>query len=155
MNGTPEQLTGWSAAEADRQPLATILHILPEPNTTSVTAEIERVMGGEQRSGAAAGVLMQRRDGSATPIHERASPIRDQYGDVTGLVFVLRDITQERAFATQLHHQATHDALTGLANRREFEHHLQRSIDDRQRTGGEHALLFLDLDQFKVVNDTC
>ena len=155
MNGAAEQLTGWSAAEADRQPLATILHILPEPNTTSVTAEIERVMGGEQRSGAAAGVLMQRRDGSATPIHERASPIRDQYGDVTGLVLVLRDIRQERAFATQLHHQATHDALTGLTNRREFEHQLLLAIEDQKRAGTDYAVLYLDLDQFKVVNDTC
>src|ERR1017187_3210787 len=135
MNGTPEQLTGWSAAEADRQPLATILHILPEPNTTSVTAEIEREMGGEQRSGAAPGVLMQRRDGSATTIEERASPIRDQYGDVTGLVLVLRDIRQERAFATQLHHQATHDALTGLTNRREFEHQLLLAIEDKKASG--------------------
>jgi diguanylate cyclase (GGDEF)-like protein/PAS domain S-box-containing protein len=155
MNGAAEQLTGWLAAEADCQSLGTIMHIHPEPNTTSVMAEIERVMGGEQLSGAATGVLLQRRDGSATPVHERASPIRDQYGDVTGIVLVLRDITQERAFATQLHHQATHDALTGLTNRREFEHQLLLAIEDQKRTRTDYALLYLDLDQFKVVNDTC
>jgi diguanylate cyclase (GGDEF)-like protein len=72
-----------------------------------------------------------------------------------GIALVMRDITQERALAAQLLHQATHDALTGLANRREFEQHLARAIIDQTRTGQEYALLYLDLDQFKVVNDTC
>jgi len=132
-----------------------VLHILPEPNTYSVTSEIERILGGEQCAGPATGSLLQRRDGSTTPVHERAAPIRDSHGEVTGIAFVLRDITQERAFAAQLLHQATHDALTGLVNRREFEQQLDLAILDQKRTGTEYALLYLDLDQFKVVNDTC
>ena len=155
MNGAAEKLTGWSAAQAAQQPLSTVLSIVSEPNIFSITSDISQILSGEQRTGSATGSILKRRDGSTVAIHEHAAPIRDSHDEVIGIVFVLRDITQERAFATQLHHQATHDALTGLANRREFEHHLQRSIDDRQRTGGEHALLFLDLDQFKVVNDTC
>jgi diguanylate cyclase (GGDEF)-like protein len=90
-----------------------------------------------------------------TAIHERAAPIRDSHDQVTGIVFVMRDITQERAFAAQLQHQATHDALTGLTNRREFERLLRLAIDDQSRSGVAHALLYLDLDQFKVINDTC
>ncbi len=155
MNAAAEKLTGWSAAQAEQQPLATVLSIVSEPNIFSITSEISQILSGEQRTGSATGSILKRRDGSTVAIHEHAAPIRDSHDEVMGIVFVLRDITQERAFATQLHHQATHDALTGLANRREFEHHLQRSIDDQQRTGSEHALLFLDLDQFKVVNDTC
>jgi diguanylate cyclase (GGDEF)-like protein/PAS domain S-box-containing protein len=155
MNGAAEQLTGWSAAEAETQSLATVLTILPEPNTFSVTAEISRILSGEQRTGSATGSLLQRRDGSTVPIHEHAAPICDSHGEVMGIVFVLRDITQERAFATQLQYQATHDALTGLANRREFERQLLLAIEDQERSGTEYSLLYLDLDQFKVINDTC
>src|SRR5579863_3302776 len=155
MNAAAEQLIGRPAAEAVGRPLATVPRILPEPNTYSVTSEIEQILAGEQRTGPATGSLLQGRDGSTTPVHERAAPIRDSHGEVIGIVFVMRDITQERAFAAQLLHQATHDALTGLANRREFERQLGWAILDQQRTGTDHALLYLDLDQFKVVNDTC
>lgn len=155
MNSAAELLIGWPAAEAVGQPLATVLHILPEPNTFSVTAEIAQILAGEQRTGPTTGSLLRRRDGSTTPVHERAAPIRDSHGEVIGVALVMRDITQERAFAAQLLHQATHDALTGLANRREFEQRLGRAIVDKKSTGSEYALLYLDLDQFKVVNDTC
>jgi diguanylate cyclase (GGDEF)-like protein/PAS domain S-box-containing protein len=155
MNSAAEVLIGWSASEAIGQPLATVLHMLPEPNTFSVTAEIEHILAGEQRTGASTGSLLRKRDGSTTPVHERAAPIRDSHGAVIGIALVMRDITQERAFAAQLLHQATHDALTGLANRREFEQQLGRAIVDQRSTGTEYSLLYLDLDQFKVVNDTC
>jgi diguanylate cyclase (GGDEF)-like protein/PAS domain S-box-containing protein len=155
INAAAEQLIGWTAAEAAGLPLATVLRIVPEPNTFSVTSKIERILAGEQCAGPATGTLLQRRDGSTTPVHERAAPIRDSHGEVMGIAFVMRDITQERAFAAQLLHQATHDALTGLANRREFEQQLGSAILDQKRAGTEYALLYLDLDQFKVVNDTC
>jgi len=155
MNGAAEALTGWSSVEATQQPIHSVLHIVLEPNVFSITADIAEILSGEQRTGPATGSILKRRDGSTVAIHEHASPIRDSHGEVIGIVFVLRDITQERAFSTQLHYQATHDALTGLANRREFERRLQHAIDDRQRVGTNHALLYVDLDQFKVVNDTC
>lgn len=155
MNGAAEALTGWSSAEAAQQPIHNVLNIASELNVFSITCDIAQILRGEQRTGSASGSILKRRDGSTVAIHEHAAPIRDSHGEVIGIVFVLRDITQERAFSTQLHHQATHDALTGLANRREFERRLQHAIDDRQRSGTDHALLYVDLDQFKVVNDTC
>jgi diguanylate cyclase (GGDEF)-like protein/PAS domain S-box-containing protein len=155
LNNAAEQLTGWSAAEAVGQPLASVLHILPEAGTHSFSADVQCILAGEQRSGPATGSLLQRRDGTLTAIQERAAPIRDSHDQVTGIVFVMRDITQERAFAAQLQHQATHDALTGLTNRREFERLLRLAIDAQSRSGVAHALLYLDLDQFKVINDTC
>ena len=155
MNSAAELLIGWPTAEAVGRPLASVLHMLPEPNTFSVTAEIEQILAGEHRTGPATGSLLRRRDGSTTPVHERAAPIRDSHGEVIGIAFVMRDITQERALSAQLLHQATHDALTGLANRREFEQQLGRAIVDKRSTGRDYALLYLDLDQFKVVNDTC
>ena len=155
MNSAAEVLLGWPAAQAVGQPLATVLHMLPEPNTVSVTAEIAQILAGEQSTGPATGSQLRKRDGSTTSVHERAAPIRDSHGEVIGIVFVMRDITQERALAAQLLHQATHDALTGLANRREFEQQLGRAMVDQKSTGTDYALLYLDLDQFKVVNDTC
>jgi diguanylate cyclase (GGDEF)-like protein/PAS domain S-box-containing protein len=155
LNGAAEQLIGWPASEAQGQLLETVLRIRPEANASSVSSDIGRVLAGEQRTGLAAGVLLERRDGSTTPIQERAAPIRDASGGVTGMVLVLRDITQERAFAAQLQQQATHDALTGLANRREFEQRLAQAIEAHRLTGAHYALLYLDLDQFKVINDTC
>lgn len=155
MNGAAELLTGWTAAEADHRALATVLTVTQESASFSVTSEVRQILSGEQRAGSAAGSLLTRRDGTTVPIHEHAAPICDSHGQVIGIVFVLRDITQEREFAAQLQHQASHDALTGLANRREFERRLRLAIEDQQRTGIDQALLYLDLDQFKVVNDTC
>ena len=155
MNGAAEALTGWSSAEAAQQPIHSVLDIVSEPNVFSITSDIARILSGEQRTGSATGSILKKRDGSTVAIHEHAAPIRDSHNEVIGIVFVLRDITQEREFSTQLHHQATHDALTSLANRREFERRLQHAIEDRQRIGTEYALLYVDLDQFKVVNDTC
>jgi diguanylate cyclase (GGDEF)-like protein len=70
-------------------------------------------------------------------------------------VLVLHDMTQERQYIANLSWQATHDALTGLANRREFEYRLEQALHNLTRQSGRHALMFLDLDQFKLVNDTC
>src|SRR5271166_6365089 len=141
MNGAAELLTGWTAVEADRQALATVLTVVQESTTFSVTSEVRRILSGEQRAGSAAGSLLKRRDGTAVPIHEHAAPICDSHGEVIGIVFVLRDITQEREFAAQLQHQASHDALTGLANRRPAANRNRsslivfgpRSIQGRQR----------------------
>ncbi len=71
------------------------------------------------------------------------------------MVLVLHDVRREREFATQLSFQATHDTLTGLINRREFEHRLDRALASAREEGRHHAMMYLDLDQFKVVNDTC
>ena len=76
-------------------------------------------------------------------------------GEITGVVLVLHDMTRERQYMARLSWQATHDALTGLTNRREFEYRLQIALERLERNSGRHALMFLDLDQFKLVNDTC
>ena len=88
-------------------------------------------------------------------LEPNAAPIRDQNGHAFGVVLVLRDVTQTHELANQLSHQATHDALTGIFNRREFEYRIKQAIHDAQVSGSEHTLLYMDLDQFKVINDTC
>jgi diguanylate cyclase (GGDEF)-like protein len=75
--------------------------------------------------------------------------------EVLGVVLVLHDVTENRSMARQLSYQAAHDALTGLINRREFEARLQSALVSARYENERHALCYLDMDQFKIVNDTC
>jgi len=83
------------------------------------------------------------------------TPLKSEAGDTLGVVLVLHDTSELRGLARQMTYQASHDALTGLVNRREFERRLQEALDSAQTGDAAHALCYLDLDRFKVVNDTC
>lgn len=100
-------------------------------------------------------LVLVRPDGREFYLEPSVAPIRDEGGRVSGVVLVLRDVTQTHELADQLSHQASHDVLTGVFNRREFEYRIRQAIHDAQVSGGEHSLLHMDLDQFKVINDTC
>jgi diguanylate cyclase (GGDEF)-like protein len=97
---------------------------------------------------------MWRKDGSMMIAEYSAYPLREN-DVISGAVLVFRDVTEAQALASQLAWQASHDALTGLVNRQEFERRVVNVLDNAHREGGAHALCYLDLDQFKVVNDTC
>jgi diguanylate cyclase (GGDEF)-like protein/PAS domain S-box-containing protein len=155
MNSAAERLTLWSQADAQQRSLTDVLSMEPESQSRSVLERLESILAGKELSGPATGVMLHRRDGSQVVIHERAAPIRDRNGQAIGIVLVLRDITHERALAARLEYEATHDPLTGLHNRREFETRLTAAIEDQRTRGTHYALLYLDLDQFKVINDTC
>ena len=100
-------------------------------------------------------LVLVRADGEEFFIEPNAAPIRDHDGRISGVALVFRDVSQARELTRQLSHQATHDALTGLLNRREFEYRVKQAIRDVQVIGNEHCLLHMGLDQFKVINDTC
>jgi len=155
MNSAAARLTLWSQRDAQQQYLTDVLNLGPRSQSLSVLGRLENILAGEELSGPATGVMLHRQDGSQVVIHERAAPIRDRNGQAIGIVLVLRDITHERALAARLEHEATHDPLTGLTNRREFETLLTAAIEDQSTAGTDYALLYLDLDQFKVINDTC
>lgn len=155
MNSAAERLTLWSQTEAQHRPLTDVLSMEEETQTLSVLEKLDSILAGDESTGTGAGISLRRRDGSQVVIHERAAPIRDRNGKAIGIVLVLRDITHERAMAARLEHQATHDPLTGLTNRREFETRLTAALEDFHANATEYALLYLDLDQFKVINDTC
>ncbi|MEM7543755.1 MAG: PAS domain-containing protein [Pseudomonadota bacterium] len=94
------------------------------------------------------------RHGEELAIEYSVSPIRLESNRVSGIVFVFKDVTEQRRMAREISYQATHDALTDLVNRRAFEERLERLIKAGDR-GSRHALCYLDLDRFKVVNDSC
>lgn len=96
-----------------------------------------------------------RKDGTTFLATYTASPLFDEQQNYNGVVVVFRDITQEHEWSDKIQHQATHDALTGLINRREFEVRLKELTRTAVESDKKHVMLYLDLDQFKVVNDTC
>ena len=99
--------------------------------------------------------LLRTASGELRPVEETLAPLRDRDGRRIGNVWVLRDATQSRALTNQLLHQASHDPLTGLPNRRAFENELADKLRAAQNRNLSHALLYLDLDHFKLVNDSC
>ncbi len=100
-------------------------------------------------------ILMINSRGIKFAIEGSVSPLRDASGNISGQVIVLRDVTHSRLLTNQLTWQATHDVLTGLKNRRKFEEQLSRLLASAQQDNMRHAILYIDLDQFKIVNDTC
>ncbi len=96
----------------------------------------------------------RRRNGSSLWVRVTGRVTEDDRSG-RSLLLVCEDVTEARMLSEQLAYEVSHDALTGLVNRREFEHRLSRAIESARREGAEHALCYLDLDQFKVINDTC
>ncbi|PYC22917.1 EAL domain-containing protein [Pseudomonas mosselii] len=154
MNPAAEQLTHWQAVQAQGLPLAALFSLLDENAEGDSLTLVEQVLSGSLKGGAEHARLIQRLDGSTVSVNLVGSPILTE-GQVSGIVVVLHDMTQERQYIANLSWQATHDALTGLANRREFEYRLEQALNGLARQAGRHSLMFLDLDQFKLVNDTC
>ena len=155
MNPAAEALTHWKAEQASGLPLAALFNLLDENAQADGFTLIEHILSGQLSGGSEHSKLIQRLDGSTVSVTLVGAPIRNA-GKVSGTVLVLHDMTQERQYIANLSWQATHDALTGLANRREFEFRLEQVLQHVGREhNGRHALMFLDLDQFKLVNDTC
>ncbi|WP_032806340.1 diguanylate cyclase domain-containing protein, partial [Pseudomonas tolaasii] len=155
MNPAAEALTHWKSAQAQGLPLAALFKLLDENAEPDGFTLIEHIIKGQLSGGSEHSKLIQRLDGSTVSVTLVGAPIRSA-GKVSGAVLVLHDMTQERQYIANLSWQATHDALTGLANRREFEFRLEQVLHHAGRhQNGRHALMFLDLDQFKLVNDTC
>ena len=101
------------------------------------------------------GDVLYNHDGESLIIHQVASPIHNQMGDTIGAVMIFRDVSKSHRLASRLSWQASHDDLTRLINRRELERHLQQAMESAINENVEHCLCYMDLDKFKVVNDTC
>ncbi|MDP9781273.1 EAL domain-containing protein [Pseudomonas fluorescens] len=154
MNPAAEAMTHWKTEHATGLPLAALFNLLDDNAQTEGLTLIEHILSGRLSGASEHSKLIQRLDGSTVSVTLVGAPIRHA-GKVSGAVLVLHDMTQERQYIANLSWQATHDALTGLANRREFEYRLEQALHNLTRQVGRHALMFLDLDQFKLVNDTC
>jgi diguanylate cyclase (GGDEF)-like protein/PAS domain S-box-containing protein len=155
LNPVAERLTGWFMSEARGRAIGEVLQLIDESTRKPVAYTLDRVLlAGETSVPSDRNVLVNRR-GEELAIQETASPIRNREGAAIGAVIVFDDVTKERRLKRALSYQASHDALTGLINRREFDSRLESAVTAAQRGEGEFVLLYVDLDQFKVVNDTC
>ncbi len=154
MNPAAEQLTGSTAETAAGKSLEAIVSLVDETDRRLLSDPVRQAL----TSGAAVNLsrralLLSRSNGAERSIELSASPIRTGPNEFAGAVIMLHDVTELRGLA-RLSYQATHDALTGLVNRRDFERRLQEAIESGQRGDGQHVLCYLDLDRFKIVNDT-
>src|SRR6266581_959506 len=155
LNPTAERLLGWRTTEALGQPVDTVLTLISDATRQPMESISARCLREGRAVDLADGVLLLRRDGTEVPIGGSAAPLRDRHGATTEVVLVLHDVTERRRAARKLSHEATHDALTGFVGRKEFEDRLARVLAEAAAGVVEHALCYLDLDRFKLVNDTC
>jgi diguanylate cyclase (GGDEF)-like protein/PAS domain S-box-containing protein len=156
MNPVAESLTGWESRDAQGRSIGEILTVIEETTREAVESPIMRCLREGQVLGLAEHTVLINRRGQDLAIQDSAAPIRDRAGNLIGAVMVFHDASKERRLHRALHYQASHDALTGLINRREFENRLTTAVESvRHDASCRHALLYLDLDQFKLVNDTC
>jgi PAS domain S-box-containing protein len=154
LNAVAERLTGWNDTQAKGQPLSEVFRLVDEQTHEAVEDPVARCLhGNECREPEEHGLLICR-DQREISIDTSVAPIRDNDNKTIGAVLVFRDVSAQRKLAHELSHQATHDTLTGLVNRHEFEHRLTHLLASAS-SQSPHAFLYLDLDQFKVVNDTC
>jgi diguanylate cyclase (GGDEF)-like protein/PAS domain S-box-containing protein len=156
MNPVAEAVTAWTHEEAQGYPLTEVLPLIDETSRHLIESPADISL----RSGCGASHTEQcvliNRDGQEFNIENSAAPIFDRNNSIIGAVLVFHDVTRERRMAHQMSWQATHDILTGLANRNEFSDRLANLLASMaSNSRQQHALLYLDLDQFKVVNDTC
>ncbi|HED40715.1 MAG TPA: EAL domain-containing protein [Chromatiales bacterium] len=155
INAVAENLTGWSHEEAAGQQVEHVFRIINEITREKSVNPVERCINEGRIVELANHTVLICKDGSEIAIEDSAAPIRNQAGELIGVVMVFHDVTESRKLSQQLIYQARHDALTGLINRREFEERLEHAIEQARVNHYDHALLYMDLDQFKVVNDTC
>jgi diguanylate cyclase (GGDEF)-like protein/PAS domain S-box-containing protein len=155
INPAAESLTGWSQHDAVGQPLVSVFNIIHETTRQRCLNPVELCLAENRIVGLAQNTVLISRDGKEYGIEDSAAPIRDHAGNTLGVVLVFHDVSQQRIMANEISYRATHDSLTGLYNRSEFENILSKSIQSPKAPDAMDALMFLDLDRFKIVNDTC
>jgi diguanylate cyclase (GGDEF)-like protein/PAS domain S-box-containing protein len=155
LNPVAEKLTGWTEAEAHGRPLLEVFVLKNALTGNTVEYRLPQALREKHIVPLANHTVLVRRDGSSVAIEDNAAPILGDDGTPVGGVLVFRDVSAARQHTERLSWQASHDALTGLANRKEFDLRLEDAIRSAQAESKNHALCYIDLDQFKVVNDTC
>ena len=155
VNPVAEELTGWKVDDASGRPIDEIFRGFHEETCEPLENPLAVAIRRNRSIKSVRPTLLIRRDGNELYIESTASPIRDGKGNVTGGVLVFHDVSESRELNRRLSYHASHDILTGLVNRREFENRLERALKSAKAQETSYALCYLDLDQFKIVNDSC
>jgi len=156
MNPAAESLTGWTLAEAGGLPLEVVFRMqVADSDDQRQTRLVRNLARGEGPAGDIGHYSVLGRTRRLYTVQLVVAPIRDPGGERQGAVIVFGDVTEQRRLEQQLSYQASHDALTGLLNRLAFEREVAKVLEEGVAENGKHALCYVDLDQFKVVNDSC
>lgn len=155
LNPVAERLTGWSTAEGKEKPLTDVFRIVNEQTRQPTENPVELCLLQDKVVGLANHTVLISRHGEEYGIEDSAAPIRNEKGQLLGTVLVFHDVTEQRRMLGEMRYRASHDQLTGLVNRSEFEACMRRTLHLAHENRSEHALLYIDLDQFKLVNDAC
>ncbi|MEO0802305.1 MAG: amino acid adenylation domain-containing protein [Cyanobacteria bacterium J06642_2] len=155
LNTAAEQLAGWPSADACGKPLSSVYRIVDEITFEDTPNPAEQALMEGTRVESSTPVLLLARDRHRFAIEHAAAPLYDHNGTAIGAVLVFRDVSESRNLARELSWQANHDVLTGLFNRRAFEQYLEEAVVGAGARDRQHILCYLDLDQFKIINDAC
>jgi diguanylate cyclase (GGDEF)-like protein/PAS domain S-box-containing protein len=155
LNPVASELTGWRLDDAVGRSIDEIFRGFHEETCEPIENPVGVAMRRNRPIKSVRPALLIRRDGNELYIESTAAPIRDPLGSVTGGVLVFHDVSESRELNRRLSYAASHDVLTELVNRREFEQRLERALKSAKARETSYAVLYLDLDQFKIVNDAC
>ena len=155
LNPTAENLTGWGIDDARGKSIESVFTVVDEQERRPATNPIKQCLQQGHNVDSQEPRVLLSRDGREYAIQDSAAPILARDGIILGSVLVFHDVTETRRLAREIAHQANHDPLTGLVNRREFQRRLDHAVASvKEHSGIQHALCYLDLDEFKHVNDT-
>jgi diguanylate cyclase (GGDEF)-like protein/PAS domain S-box-containing protein len=155
LNPVAERLTGWRTADAYGRQVPEVFNVVDAVTRKPLPDAVGRCLREERIVTVPGERLLLRADGAEFAVRDSAAPIRDRAGKLLGSVLVFKDLTELRGVEREINFLASYDPLTGLLNRREFEQTLRRALTTARADGMQHAVCYLDLDEFKVVNDTC
>jgi diguanylate cyclase (GGDEF)-like protein/PAS domain S-box-containing protein len=156
VNQAGEQLLGVSAVDALGKTITDIIQLLDESDRRSLGDPVRHCLATQTKvTSGRRGLMVSRNGAEERSVELTVTPLKGQKGDLVGTVVVVRDVSELRGITRQMSYQASHDALTGLVNRREFERRLEEALQTAHTNDSKHVLCYLDLDRFKAVNDTC
>ncbi|MEO0852120.1 MAG: diguanylate cyclase, partial [Cyanobacteria bacterium J06648_11] len=155
LNAAAEALTGWPNADACTQDSSLVYRIVDEITFADTVNPVARALEEGTRIESSTPVLLLARGRHRYAVEHAAAPLYNDAGNPLGVVLVFRDVSESRNLARELSWQANHDVLTGLFNRRAFEQYLEEAVSGANSRDRHHILCYLDLDRFKIVNDTC
>lgn len=154
INPVAERLTGWNLTSAKDKPLQDILQLVDVANAEPLPDPFLPAFEALTAVSNDVDAELRHRDGAMTAVNYTAALMHGPEGDITGGVLTLRDVSAERRMAQQLSWEASHDPLTGLINRREFTARVEAALTTTKNSGQHHVVCFMDLDRFKIINDT-
>ncbi|MEC9408426.1 MAG: EAL domain-containing protein [Pseudomonadota bacterium] len=155
LNPVAERMTGWTTENARGVPAASVFRIFSGDNREPATNPVALCLNSGKAVHAQSNTVLLARSGASYGIQETTTPIFDRERLIRGTVIVFRDVTEQRELARVVDHTAAHDELTGLRNRREFEQRLNQIVPLARDDRASHGLLYIDLDEFKIINDSC